>query len=638
MQTKKFYHYKNSNTTRADKFDEIIWSIFEGRDKNLWVGTYSGLKIFDRSIHAFKEPGLKINSFSSHNISKLFEDSRGNLWIGTWGGGLYRYNKSKNKTSLYLQNKSDNSSIDNNLITTIYEDSRKNLLIGTNAGGLNLYKYDEDKFYHFIYNPGDVNSISNNNVTCIFEDDKNRLWIGTWGGGLNMTDFEMKSFKHFTEKEGLSNNILYGILPDDNNNLWISTGSGLSRFNLNTFKFINYDAKDGLGNSQFSQGYFRCTNGNMIFGGTNGITMFNPDSIKINKNIPSVVLTSFTVFDKKRKPKNNISGTGSIILDYHEHDFAIEFSALDFIRPDKNRYAYKLEGYSTHWTYSGNRRKAYFTNMEPGRYILKVKASNGNNIWSKETALLKIKIVPPFWKTWPFISLALLLLISAVYLIHRYRLEQLLKFERIRNTIAVDLHDDIGASLTRISLFSHAALRSLKKIDKDYNEYDPINRVKKLLMEIDDNSRELISSMSDIIWAVNPKNDSFDKVTIRMKDYAVKIFEANEVDYNIFIEPRLSYLHLPMDFRRNIFMIYKESITNIIKHANASEVEIKLFKDKENVVLSIKDNGKGFFVGNGSNGNGLKNIESRAAALNGCCKINSEPEGGTILLISLKLP
>ena len=638
MNKKSFRSFRYSYNNKISNTNEIVWSISEDHDNTLWIGTFSGLKIFDRKTLKFKNPPFSTDLIMNNNISEIYEDHFGFLWIGTWGGGLYKYDKAKKKMSVYISNASNPSSISDNIITVIYEDGKNNLWIGTNAGGLNLYDYKEDKFYHFHYNQRDINSLSNNNVTSLYEDKQNKLWIGTWGGGLNMLDLNTKAFKHFTEADGLSNNIIYGILADDNNYLWISTSNGLSRFNLANHQFITYDAKDGLGNNQFSQGYLKCRNGKMIFGGINGITIFNPADILINKNEPHVVITSFSVFNKERNLDYLKHGVREITLNYDEHDFSIEFSALDFMRPDKNHYAYILEGYDKEWVFSKNRRKVYYTNIEPGEYVFKVKASNGDNIWTQKAALLKIKIVPPFWKTLPFILVLMLAILTIIYIVHRYRLEQLLKFERIRNTIAIDLHDDIGASLTRISLFSHAALRALKKIHKSKSENVPIADVESLLTEIDDNSRELISSMSDIVWAVNPKNDSFDKITIRMKDYTIKVFEANEIDYKIFIDPGLSCLILPMDFRRNIFMIYKEGVANILRHANASRVDIKLLKEKDNILISIWDNGNGFSVDSSSSGNGLKNINQRAAAFKGASQIISEPGKGTTLNVTLKLP
>ena len=633
----KFSYYKHSSADPYSIPNNIVWQIYEDKSNTLWVGTYSGLRIFDRKRMKFINPPFQIN-LKYNNISSLFEDTRGYLWIGTWGGGVYKYNKVNKELTNFANVTTDSTSISDNLITAIYEDSKSRLWIGTSSGGLNYYDYEQNKFTRHLYNPRNKQSLSNNHVTAILEDKNKNLWLGTWGGGIDLFNPDNKTFKHLTEENKLSNNVVYGLLEDDNNFLWISTSKGLSRMDLANFSIMNYDFKDGLGNDQFSHGFFKCKNGNMIFGSINGFTLFNPDSIKIDTCKLKVVITSFKIFNREIKLPHQISKVERINLNYYQHDISLGFSALDFLRPGKNRYAYRLVGYDKDWIYLDKRRNVYYTNLEPGNYTFKVKAANGNNIWSQNVTSLSINITPPFWKTWPFIAFLTSLFLIIIFLIHKYRLEQLLKFERIRSSIAIDLHDDIGASLTRISLFSGNALRILEKFRSKKEDIDGLNKIESLLNEIGNDSRNLIGSMSDIVWTVNPQNDSFDNITIRMKDYTSKLMELKDIDYDIIIEHDLSSLSLPMDFRRNLFMIYKEGISNIIKHANATKVEIKLSRERNKLVLSMKDNGKGFDVKASRSGNGLKNIKERALSFNGSSNFTSSPNKGTLLKVELKLP
>ena len=637
--TKKIKRYRHSVNDPKSLINNIVWGIFEDSDNILWVGTYAGLTILDRKTGEFKPPPFSNTALHNQNISAIYEDGKHYIWIGTWGGGLYRYDKVKKTIEEYLFDRGDSLSISDNLITCVYEDRDKNLWIGTNAGGLNQFDYNKNKFRRFQYNAKNSNTLSNDNVSSVFQDSNGKLWVGTWGGGLNTFNPKTNDFEHFTESDGLSDNIIFGILEDNFKNLWLSTNRGLSRFNLNTHLFINYDAKDGLGNDQFNQGYIRLKNGSMMFGGLNGISVVYPDSIGVNEYRPAVKITSFKIFNNEKKINQEISSVKNIILNYFEHDFSIEFSGLDCSRPDKNKYAYMLEGYDENWIFIGNNRHAYYTNMEPGEYVFKVKAENRDNFWSAEPTTLKITIIPPFWKTWPFFILVTLLITALVYIVHKFRVEQLLKFERMRTSIATDLHDDIGASLTRISLFSDAALRSLNKFKsvKNRNENGALGNIESLLSEIGDNSRRLIGSMSDIVWTVNPQNDSFENITIRMMDFTSRLFEVNEIDYKITVDPNLSSLSLPMDFRRNLFLIYKEAVSNIVKHANATQVEINVLKENGSLVLVIEDNGKGF-ENNGGTGNGLKNIQNRTSAFGGNFEVTSRAGKGTSLKAIMKLP
>ncbi len=638
--TNKSDYYSHSVTDPNSLLNDIVWDIYEDSDNRLWIGTYAGVTIFDRKKGRFIRPPFKKNLLYNHNISSIYEDSRHYIWIGTWGGGLYRYDKKDNNVDSYLFNGSDTLSLSDNLITCMYEDSAGNLWIGTNAGGLNLFHYNIGKFTRFQYNPHNSKSLSNNNVSSIYQDSDGKLWIGTWGGGLNYLDQKTKTFYHFTEDDGLSNNIVFGILEDDEKYLWISSNQGLSRFSLKSHVFINYDAKDGLGNDQFSQGYLKLKDGHMMFGGVNGISVVYPDSIRVNVYKPSVSITSFKLFNKEKNFHKEISSVKNIILNYFEHDFSIEFSGLDYSRPDKNQYAYMLEGYDNNWIYIGNNRNAHYTNMAPGKYVFKVKAANRDNFWSEEPTKLMITIIPPFWKTWPFFLIVMFVLTAIIYLLHMYRVEQILKLERMRMSIATDLHDDIGASLTRISLFSDAALRSLKKLNiiKENIDLYSFRNIESLLGEIGENSRRLIGSMSDIVWTVNPQNDSFENITIRMMDYTAKLFEVNEIDYKITVDPELTALSLPMDFRRNLFLIYKESVSNIVRHAGATQVYVSLVRENSSLVMTIEDNGKGFENNGSSNGNGLKNIKKRTVAFGGTLSVSAREGKGTLLKAVMKLP
>lgn len=639
-ETNKFSYYKHSADNPYSLLNNIVWGIYEDSGNRLWIGTYAGVTIFDRKSGRFIPPPFKENLLYNHNISSIIEDSRHFIWIGTWGGGLYRYDGKNNSVESYFFNGYDTLSISDNLITSIYEDSANNLWIGTNAGGLNLFHYNTGTFTRYQYNSKNSKSLSNNNISSIYQDSDGKLWIGTWGGGLNYLDQKTKIFYHFTEADGLSNNIVFGMLEDDEKYLWISSNQGLSRFSLKSHLFINFDSKDGLGNDQFSRGYLKFKDGHMMFGGVNGISVVYPDSIDVNDYKPSVSITSFKIFNEEKKFHKEISSIKSINLNYFEHDFTIEFSSLDYVRPDKNQYAYMLEGYDNNWIYIGNNRRAHYTNMEPGNYVFKVKAANRDNFWSEEPTKLKISIIPPFWKTWPFFLIVLFIFTALVYLVYKYRVEQLLKLERMRMSIATDLHDDIGASLTRISLFSDAALRSLKKfsLTKEKSEFPSFGNIESLLGEIGENSRRLIGSMSDIVWTVNPQNDAFENITIRMMDYTAKLFEVNEIDYKITVDPELTALSLPMDFRRNLFLIYKETISNIVRHADATQVDVNVKRENGNLVLTIEDNGKGFENNGNSNGNGLKNIKKRTAAFGGNLSVSAQAGEGTLIKAVLKLP
>ena len=245
-------------------------------------------------------------------------------------------------------------------------------------------------------------------MSCIFEDPYGILWIGTFGGGLNCFDRATHSFSHYNEKDGLPDDTVYGILADPSGDLWLSTNKGLSKFDPRTKKFRNYDISDGLQGDQFNPGaYFQSKDGEMFFGGTQGLNAFYPYRVVDNPIPPSLVITAFQKFNQT--VQTDLPSNETIQLSYRDTFISFEFAALDFNAPGKNQYAYKLDGVDQDWVYAGTRRYASYTNLRGGNYTFQVKASNNDGVWNSEGTALRIHITPPFWQTWWFIGILCLM-------------------------------------------------------------------------------------------------------------------------------------------------------------------------------------------------------------------------------------
>ncbi|MFP4576974.1 MAG: histidine kinase dimerization/phosphoacceptor domain -containing protein, partial [Coleofasciculus sp.] len=268
-------------------------------------------------------------------------------------------------------------------------------------GGLNKFERETEKFTRYTHDPNNPNSLSYDRVLSINEYPAGTLWLGTYGGGLNKFDIATETFTHYTENDGLPSNSVVGILADDNGNLWLSTGNGLSKFNPEAETFRNYDVGDGLQGNEFDgvKAYAKTKDGAMLFGGLNGLNLFYPDQVKDNPHIPPIVITDFRIFDQTVKLNPAISVAKNIKLSYKDKFFSFKFAALDYTNPEKNQYAYKLEGFDQDWIYSGTRRYASYTNLDPGTYRFRVKGSNNDRVWNEEGTSLTIKITPPPWKT-----------------------------------------------------------------------------------------------------------------------------------------------------------------------------------------------------------------------------------------------
>ncbi len=463
--TGTFTHYIHNPDDEKSLPNNIVWTIFIDSNKDLWVGTYDGLAKFDRekeSFEVFKHDYNDPSTISYNNISCIYEDSRNNLWIGTWGGGLNLLNRDSLKFKRFLHSPEHPNTISENVISVIYEDSRKNLWIGTNSGGLNLYNYNKNDFTHFLHDEKNKFSLSNNAIKSILEDKFGNLWIGTIGGGLNKFVYDNNNFYSFTETEGLANNSVQKIIDDNYNHLWISTNKGLSRLELNTLEFNNYYESDGLVTSQLSSAGQRLKDGSIVIGGLDGLTFFDPEKITINKLIPLVAITSIRKFNEEVKFKEEIKKFGKVKLNYNENTFAIEFAALDYSNPQKNQYAYRLEGFNDSWIYNGNKRVAYYTNIDPGIYTFHVKASNNDGVWNEAGASVVIEIVPPFWLTLWFRALVILLVTGLIFWVFRIRIKsverQNIKLEKLVKRRTLELENEINARKK-----TEAALRKSEK-------------------------------------------------------------------------------------------------------------------------------------------------------------------------------
>ncbi len=419
---KSFEHFQNNPLDAASLSNNHVRSIVEGETGILWIGTLGGgLEQFDvkrRKFKHFKHDQGNPNSLSNNNVFTLLKDCQNILWVGTNGGGLNQFDEKTKTFKSYKNDSKDMFSISHDIIWTIYEDRMGRLWIGT-GGGLNLFNRKTGKFIRYVNDPKNPQSLSDNTVISVFQDKKNRIWIGTTKG-LNLFNELTKTFEVFREKQGLPNDLIYGILEDEQSYLWVSTNKGISRFKLasgdsdivkENILFRNYDISDGLQSNEFNQGaFFKDNENNIFFGGIDGFNSFHPDSLIEDNYLPEIELTRLEILNKTISVGKNYNGfvlaksiteSEELILSPNEPVFSIEFAALSYTRPEKNQYAYKLEGFDNDWNYTDSKRRfATYTNLNPGTYFFRVKGSNHDGIWNNEGRTLKIIITPPWWKTW----------------------------------------------------------------------------------------------------------------------------------------------------------------------------------------------------------------------------------------------
>ncbi len=413
----KFTHLKIGGNIGSPDNNRIM-SICEDRTGVFWIGAFNtGIYRFDRKtvkVRYYKHDPLNSKSLSTDRVNTIYEDKGGILWIGTIKG-LNRFNPKKEIFTCYKNSPGKNDTLSNNYVMTIYEGQPGVLWIGT-KGGLNQFHRESETFSRWKREPGNPNSLSSDIVSSIWEDEEGILWIGTSGGGLNKFDYKKGTFKHYLERDGLPNGFIYGIIGNEKGNLWMSTNKGISKFDPKRETFKNYDIRDGLQSNEFNGGAsYKSEDGEMFFGGINGFNAFYPSKIKDNPHVPPIVITNFQVFNEtveigEESPlKQAITETEKIVLSYRDYIFSFDFAALDFTNPEKNKYAYKMEGFNQEWIHSDSKKRfATYTNLDPGEYLFRVIGSNNDGIWNRKGTSIRIIIVPPFWKTWWFTLFALL--------------------------------------------------------------------------------------------------------------------------------------------------------------------------------------------------------------------------------------
>jgi len=560
---------------------------FDSKD-NLWYGTRYGFTKFNiltEKCEEWKYP-FQVSNDPYFFLQSLAEDSSGNFWLGT-NNGLIKFNPITHEWKLYKHNPSDNHSLSSNLIFCLFTDQ--------------------------VY-PDSI------------------LWIGTSGGGLNRFNKISGTFTRYSESDGLPNNVIYGILNDEKNNLWLSTNRGLSKCKPELNKYKNYDVHDGLQSNEFNRNaYCRDSSGRLYFGGVSGINSFYPSEISDNNIIPTVVITGIKI---KNKPVNFKSKEAPIkrpaylekqlTVVYEDNMISFEFAALEMSAPQKNEYKYKLSGFDKEWIEAGTNHSAIYTNLDPGNYVFHVTGSNNDGLWSDSETTINLTILPPWYMTWWFRLLAIGSFILAVNLIYSYRMNEALKIQKLRNRIASDLHDEIGSTLSSISLYGVSANKLL----------DNNPEAKKLISRINDNTTQMMEAMSDIIWSINTKTDRFEDLINKIRAIAGELAEAKQFRLVFDDEDGFEKITFSMIERKNIFLIFKEAINNAVKYSACEELYIGIKHHKSGFRLIIRDNGIGFDPDEIERGNGLTNMEQRARDINALFSLKSSKLSGTEVILT----
>jgi len=631
---RKVEHINISDTPR----DNIISALAIDTDGNIWIGSYNGLRLFNPSSGKFLKPGfkkLKETGLLSSHITAFLIDSL-NVWVGTYSDGLFMLDRKNNSFSKFSFEGKHFNNYQANYILTLYKDTSGKIWVGS-YGGLMLYDKNEKSFKSYTNNQNNKHSVSNNYIFSIFESSRNELWIGT-SNGLNKLIPGSSSFEHFFEKDGLPNSVICAINEDNYGNLWISTNKGLSKFNYNQKSFTNYDITNGLGGNLFNPSVcVKGKNNSLAFGGNWGLTVFYPEEMSFSNYNPPVYISSVKKINTDGKISLITSFNEEIEINYSEKTIVVNFASLDYSNPSKNRFMYIMEGIDKEWVNAGNRNFATYTNLEPGIYTLKVKGTNSDGVFSSYTAGLSIIVIPPFWQTlWFQVSVVILVILIIFFLVRtnvKTKIKRAIEIQKIREEesaktrrqAAIDFHDELGHKLTRISLLTEMIR---KKLQNTFNDVDPF------LKKISDNSHSLYEGTRDFIWSIEPGGDSLFDLMTRLKDFGDELFADTNIKFNLKgVNEQLQKFPLTIEWKRHVTLIFKEAMNNTLKYSDSKNATLSIeIKDKKELEIFLFDDGKGFEPERHYDGNGLKNMKTRAKKINGILDIDSRSNIGTKIL------
>jgi ligand-binding sensor domain-containing protein/signal transduction histidine kinase len=638
--------------TKSDGLSsDFVMGICEGLDGSLWVGADYGAALNQITTQRVVQFGPAEGFTGNVASTPLLEDVRGNLWIGI-RNGLYRRHEGD------FTRYTTASGLPHNQVNALCKSADGAVWIGTESG---LAKWTPQGFSH----EAKLTALRETSVLSVYQDDASALWIGTKDRGLFR--FHAGRLDAFTSAEGLFSDSIYSILEDHRGNLWLNSSRGIFRIAKKQFDAqrdgtmpeitsISYGKEDGvISSSQYKNvtqpSACKGKDGRLWFCTTQGVVVVDPNEITSNEAPPPVVIQEVMVDKKsleisafKQANARRVTPAATHVIPPGRGELEIHYAALSYRAPEKNRYRYKLEGADTDWVEAGTRRVTYYNNLSPGKYRFVVQATNNDGVWNAAGSVAQFILRPHFWQTWWFFAACVVssvgLIVVMVRNVTRRKmqrkfalLEQQNAVERERARIARDMHDELGAKLTHISFQGATAKRNLGNPAAAQIQIEKMAKT----------ARELVSSLDEIVWAVDPGNDSLENLASYIYRYASEFFENTPVRCQFSLPKKLPAVRIATDVRHNLFLAVKEILNNTLKHAQATRMELTVAAEEEWLLVVMADNGQGMTAPAPPEtdplrrtGHGLTNVRQRLETIGGTVEIESQPGQGTKVCLRLQ--
>lgn len=614
-----------------------LWSVLEDASGNLWLGTWGG-SVYSQVGDQFRRvPGLE--GFTSP-VAAIAPARRGGVWLGTMVGIMHYLNGQ----ATWLESKSERQIRD---VRAILEEPDGTLWVGSNGDGLG--RFQDGRLQQFRRADG----LSSDFVQCLWREPDGTLWMGTRGGGLNR--FKKGRFSSIGVKNGLADGSICHIEDDGLGFFWMSSHGGILRVSkaeldrcadgeIGHVTCLAYGLSDGLltlaASDALQPSGCKTADGQLVFATDRGLAVIDPRAVKLNTYAPPVSIESLHVGD--RVVAEGVFPEQPIVIGPGQSRIEFRYTGLSFAAPEKVHFKHRLEGLETEWVSVGTERTAVYNYLPPARYVFHVTAANNNNVWNEQGKSLAIVVLPYYWQTLWFkvlVVLTLLLLTAGLVWFQTQRRLQL-KLERLereraieaeRTRIANDMHDDLGAHLTRITMLSETARA----------EMSDVVQVKAGLELIYETARNVTRAMDEIVWAVNPKHDTFESLVFYFEKFALDLLGPAGIRCRLDFPADYPPWSPGSEVRHNLFLAYKEALNNAVRHSRADTVTVQLELAAAGCTLTVSDNGRGLPETGGSepqegrvsSGNGLTNMARRLARINGRCEVNGSPGQGCVILL-----
>jgi ligand-binding sensor domain-containing protein/signal transduction histidine kinase len=595
-------------TLGGDRSDcsDYIWDLEIVRSGDLWVGTSEGVCVLDRAARRLRRVRV-----DSDWVRDFEQDAAGTLWMAG-ATGLLAIHPVEREPRPVVAGESTGIFLD-----TVHVDGDGVVwgAGGLESGTLLRHAPGEPPWVRVGFLP--------EGIWDLHRDRDGRLWLAT-GLGLRRLDESTPGEYRALPVADVPSTVIYSLREDARGRLWAGTSRGILRYDPNGRSPTRlFDLQDGTGSLEFNRHAAAKEGDSLYFAGMRGLTRFRPDAIQGNRTVPPVAISNIRILSGEGERHPNPFITDRVILEPADTTLEVEFVALAFTQPSKNRYRYRLEGFDGAWVEAGSRGFARYTGLDPGRYVFHASGSNADGVWNESGVALPIVVRPAIWETLWFRALAVLSLAATLFAWHRRRIGRLLEMERLRVRIASDLHDDLSSDLSGVALAAESVARRRELTDEDRTR----------LGQVRDTALTLVDGVRDIVWAINPEHDTMEATVRKMRQVARDLLV--ECDWSFEASPAARSGGIDMTHRRDLLLIFKESLHNVVRHARAARVDVDLEMEGPSLRLRVTDDGVGFDPATVEAGNGLASIRRRAAVMGAELDLWSRPGRGTRLILRI---